>query len=63
MEWNIFDNLPSLSVLAASKLKKKLQKYLDSSVLDSLFMVGHEPTNLLMSLSDGLRLFVYTWYV
>ena len=36
MERNIFDDLPSLSVPAASKLKNELQKYLDSPVLDDV---------------------------
>ena len=36
MEWNIFDDLPSLSVPAASKLKNELQKYLNSSALDDI---------------------------
>ena len=34
MEQNIFDDLPSLSVPAASKLKNELQKYLNSPALD-----------------------------
>ena len=36
MEQNIFDDLPSLSVPATSKLKNKLQKYLDSPALDNV---------------------------
>ena len=36
MERNIFDDLPSLSVPATSKLKNKLQKYLNSPALDDV---------------------------